>query len=266
MDSLDAACALLVNRKRSDLADLLTSAKVEFEAVDYGFSGEDSIIVMANAAIYAPLPAYEELRALSSEENQLIFNIILEVCESIYRRAIYPLEVSYRLAWESSDSGMVEGQASVASNFKIPHVNKLPITTSMLEIIEFRLREAQICMTNGAYLAATILWGSVLEASLLGAALNDQEKFYRSQKRPPDGKSNKPKRFSEWTLSNFIDVALDIGLLKKDIREPGRGLREFRNYIHPSKEMESEFRPDDYTARISFYVLKAALADLAGDR
>ena len=77
------------------------------------------------------------------------------------------------------------------------------------------------------------------------------------------------KQFHEWTLSEFINVAYDIGwrrILKPDVQKFSHGLRDFRNYIHPYQQMASAFKPDEHTAKVCFQVLKAALADMAGDR
>ena len=74
------------------------------------------------------------------------------------------------------------------------------------------------------------------------------------------------KQFQDWTLSEFITVAHEIGLLKPDVQKFSHGLRDFRNYIHPYQQMASGFKPDEHTAKLCFQVLKAALADVAGDR
>lgn len=68
--------------------------------------------------------------------------------------------------------------------------------------------------------------------------------------------------FQEWTLSNFIDVSYDIGLLGLDVKKFSHVLRDFRNYIHPYMQMSSRFSPDIDTAKISWQVLQAAISDL----
>ena len=134
----------------------------------------------------------------------------------------------------------------------------------MSEIIQDRLREAQSCLLVGAHLSVIFQCGSVLEAVLLGAAQKEPQKFNQSPASPQ--KDGKVKQFHEWTLSEFINVSYDIGLLKPDVKKFSHGLREFRNYIHPYEQMVSGFKPDEHTAKVCFQVLKAALADVAGDR
>jgi hypothetical protein len=67
---------------------------------------------------------------------------------------------------------------------------------------------------------------------------------------------------NERLLSNFIDVAHDVGLLKEDVKKFSHSLRDFRNYIHPYEQISSRFNPDKHTAKISWQVLKAAIYQL----
>jgi hypothetical protein len=46
------------------------------------------------------------------------------------------------------------------------------------------------------------------------------------------------------------------------VKKYSHSLRDFRNYIHPYEQLSSRFDPDIKTAKISFQVLKAAIADL----
>jgi len=147
----------------------------------------------------------------------------------------------------------------------IPNIQKLPIEAQAVPIIENRLKEARAAMGAGAYLSVIFLCGSVLEAVLLGAAQNEPARFNRAMASPKSGDGS-VKRFHEWSLSQFIDVACEIDLLKPDVKKFSHGLRDFRNYIHPYEQMVSGFTPDEHTARLCFQVLKAALASVAGER
>ena len=162
----------------------------------------------------------------------------------------------------ASDSSTSEGFLN--KEFEIPNLQKLPVDFAVSEIIQQRLEEARSCLNVGANLSVIFLCGSVLEAVLLGAAQKEPEKFNRSQASPKrDGKT---KPFQEWALSEFINVASDIGLLNPDIQKFSHGLRDFRNYIHPYQQLVSDFTPDEHTAKLCFQVLKAALADVSGER
>jgi hypothetical protein len=147
--------------------------------------------------------------------------------------------------------------------FAIPNLQTLPIDPRAVPIIEGRLAEARTALAAGCYLSVIFLCGSVLEAVLLGAAQKDPAPFNQAS-TSPKANDGSPKKFFEWTLSHFIDVAREIGLLRPDVQKFSHGLRDFRNYIHPYQQMASEFTPDENTAKICFQVLKAALASVAG--
>ena len=151
------------------------------------------------------------------------------------------------------------------SEFSIPSIQKLPIEAMAVPIIESRLSEARTAMGAGAYLSTIFLCGSVLEAVLLGAAQKEPARFNRAS-ASPKASDGSVKRFHEWSLAQFIDVACEAGILKPDVKKFSHGLRDFRNYIHPYEQMLSGFSPDEHTAKVCFQVLKAALASVAGER
>lgn len=151
------------------------------------------------------------------------------------------------------------------SEFVIPNIRKLPIEPQAVPVIESRLDEARKAMGAGAHLSTIVLCGSVLEAVLLGAAQKEPARFNRASASPKTADGN-VKRFHEWSLAQFIDVACEAGLLKLDVKKFSHGLRDFRNYIHPYEQMQSGFSPDEHTAKVCFQVLKAALASVAGER
>ena len=174
--------------------------------------------------------------------------------------------ITSRLVGKSPSVDINTHEDSLSDEFNIPNIQNLPIETQVASIIELRLDEARKALSSGAYLSTIFLCGSVLEGVLLGAALSEPEKFNRSPRSPKRRDNKKVKHFYEWTLSESIDVAYDIGLLKLDVKKFSHELRDFRNYIHPYQQMQSEFAPDKYTAKLCFQAMKAALADIAGER
>lgn len=153
----------------------------------------------------------------------------------------------------------------LSRHFGLPNVQKLPIEQQVVPIIESRLAEADKALAAGAHLSVIFLCGSVLEAVLLGAAQKEPARFNKASASPRNQDAS-VRKFHEWTLAQFIDVACEIGILKPDVKKFGHGLREFRNYIHPYEQMVSGFTPDHHTATLCVHVLKAALASVAGER
>lgn len=164
---------------------------------------------------------------------------------------------------KAQDAPTIDG--FLDSEFTIPNIGSLPIDAQVVPIVESRLQEARIALKAGANLSVIFLCGSVLEAVLLGAAQIKPAGFNKANASPKT-KSGDVKKFHEWSLAQFIDVSCEIGLMKPDIKKFGHGLRDFRNYIHPYQQMVSGFTPDQHTAKVCFQVLKAALADIAGER
>ena len=154
---------------------------------------------------------------------------------------------------------------AISRRIGLPSVNRLPVDPRVAAGIEARLTEAQANLAAGSYLSAIILWGSVLEAVLLGAADNDKEKFNRAS-ASPKGANGKVKRFHEWSLSDLINVAHEVNLIGLDVKKFAHPLRDFRNYIHIHQQIAEGFTPDKHTANICLQVLKAALAGIAGKR
>lgn len=137
--------------------------------------------------------------------------------------------------------------------------------SSLIPILESRLKEAGQCLKSGSSLAVIFLCGSVLEGILLGVAQQNPQRFNQSRCAPKD-KEGQIRRFHEWSLADLINVAHDAGFLKLDVKKFSEHLRDFRNYIHPYAQMSSGFSPDQHTAKICLQVLKAAIAELNGER
>ena len=153
----------------------------------------------------------------------------------------------------------------LSREFAVPNIQKIPIDAQIVSVVEARLHEARVALDAGAHLSVILLCGSVLEAVLLGSAQQEPAKFNQAGSTPKTA-TGSPKRFQEWSLAQLIDVAYEVGVLKLDIKTFSHGLRDFRNYIHPYQQMISGFEPDEHTAKVCFQVLKAALANLAGER
>jgi hypothetical protein len=153
----------------------------------------------------------------------------------------------------------------LSKEFSIPNIEKLPIEQAVASVIRRRLEEARTALGAGAYLSVIFLCGSVLEGVLLGAAQSNPAGFNRANASPKSDDGT-VRKFQDWTLASFIDVACEIGVLKPDVKKFSHGLRDYRNYIHPYEEMVSGFTPDEHTAKVCFQVLKAALASVAGER
>ena len=141
-------------------------------------------------------------------------------------------------------------------------LDKLALESGITEVLNFRFDEIKKCLAVKAPMCVIFLTGSSLEGILLGFALKFPKEF-NSSKSSPKEKDGKVKPYHLWTLSNFIEAAFEIGLLKEDVKKFSHSLRDFRNYIHPYEQVSSKFNPDEHTAKICWQVLKAAIYQLS---
>jgi hypothetical protein len=87
-------------------------------------------------------------------------------------------------------------------------------------------------------MAATVMMGGLLEGLLL-ARVNkepDPRPVFTAAGAPRD-KMGKTLALKDWTLRNFIDVAHELKWITVSARDVGVVLRDYRNYIHPQKEL-----------------------------
>ncbi|HEB54834.1 MAG TPA: hypothetical protein ENI98_00740 [Gammaproteobacteria bacterium] len=108
----------------------------------------------------------------------------------------------------------------------------------MLRIIKRRWEESNACIAVDAHLAATVMLGALLEAILLARfnMVDDKSSIFK-QKSVPRDRNGKPLQIKEWTLKHYIDIAHGMGWIRQSARDIGVVLRDYRNYIHPSKEL-----------------------------
>jgi len=141
-------------------------------------------------------------------------------------------------------------------------ISALKIDGAVTVVLEQRIVEVKQCLNAGAPLSVIFLCGSILEGILLGIATKNPKQFNQSSVCPKHKDTGKAKQFHEWSLNNFIEVAYNVGYIGLDVKKYSHSLRDFRNYIHPYRQMSSGFNPDMHTARISWQVLKAAMHDI----
>ncbi len=144
-----------------------------------------------------------------------------------------------------------------------PDFLNLKLEPGLGEILAERWDEAQKCLSAGAYLAATIIMGSLLEGMLLAVLQRFPKEANQCGSAPHDPRTGKVRYFAEWTLADMINVAHDMGWIDLDVKKFSHALRDFRNLIHPYQQMVVKTFPDQDTCEISWLVVQAAANDLA---
>jgi len=134
-------------------------------------------------------------------------------------------------------SKSVDRQSSTAD--VPPNFSKLVVDQDMQIILSNRWNECALCIQCGASLAATVMIGGLIEGLLLMRINQEpqQSKIFKAKSAPIYKQTGKPKQISDWKLSDFINLAHELKWVTKPTKEISSVLREYRNYIHPHKEL-----------------------------
>lgn len=233
------------------------------------FSGEERSVIKATALAWfknsRPLiPELREGEFLRAADTH--YQAILEASEKATLRSRFISELKSikevlikirSCALTSVASGTPAGAVTPAP----PDFSRLIPDPSMQAILNRRWSEAWSCIGAKAYLAATVMIGSLLEALLLARVnrLSDKSPVFASKCAPKD-KTGKTRPLQEWTLNAYIDVAHDLGWIGKASRDVGVVLRDYRNFIHPEKELTHGVTLGEADARM-FGAVFIVLAD-----
>lgn len=130
-----------------------------------------------------------------------------------------------------------------------PDFSPLTADTKTQKILISRWEECCRCIAGKAPLAATVMMGGFLETLLLSRVNKEPNKaiIYTAKTSPKDNKTGKPLPLKDWTLRHYIDVAHELKWISESAKNVGEVLRDFRNYIHPHKQLSHgiELKPED---------------------
>jgi hypothetical protein len=146
----------------------------------------------------------------------------------------------------------------VATVDKVPNFAPLISDQAMQAILVARWDECVRCLEAEVSLAATVMMGGLLEALLL-ARINREtdKKAIFTARTAPQNYLKKVKPLPEWMLKDFIDVVHELGWISVSAKDVGVVLRDYRNYIHPQKQLTHgvHLKPED--ARLFWEVSKS---------
>ena len=201
-------------------------------------------------------------RFLEIDEPELIIKVLNElskIIEDIEKREKIQKVISY-IKNDNRDEEFIINQSNLLEDIEAIKENLYKLSP-INQIIENRLDEITKAYQSESYFSVIILCGSILEGILLFAAQKNPKQFNISKKVPKS--HNKPKNFQDWKLSEFIEVAYDIGYLDRVSYKYSHILREFRNYIHPFEALTNKhYTFDKKSAEISIKVLTKTFEDL----
>jgi len=160
---------------------------------------------------------------------------------------------------------------------KCPDEFPSPGTSELTFIADQSLREglrndlgaASRALSNSEWKSATVLAGSVLEALLLWALQNQSmttvsqavTKLFQARTL---AKNLDPNLMESWYLSDYIEVAVELKLIKPDTAIQSRLAKEFRNLIHPGRTIRLGQVCNRGTAFSALAAVELAVQDLSG--
>lgn len=156
------------------------------------------------------------------------------------------------------------GQGPAATTNSPPEFAPLISDSKMQAILGKRWQECVTCVNYGAPLAATVMMGGILEGLLLARInqLSDQGPVFKALSAPKDRKTGSPLKLSEWGLKNYIDVAHELGWISRTTKDVGEVVRDYRNYIHPQKELSHGITLSVDDARMLWEIAKSIVRQL----
>lgn len=106
------------------------------------------------------------------------------------------------------------------------------------------------CFDSGCYKSVLILSGSIIESVLVEYFLNN----------PPDGYTQ--KRILNMSLGDLIELAKEKELIDAKIMSLSAVVKNYRNLIHPGREVRLKEQFDKETANVSISLVRLILKDI----
>jgi hypothetical protein len=134
---------------------------------------------------------------------------------------------------------------------------------AMRAILTRRWRECETCLSAGAPLSAIVMMGGLLETLILARVQRTKDKstLFRTVSAPK-GKDGKTRNLNEWTLKNYLDAAHELGWISRSAKDVGVVLRDYRNYVHPQKELSDSVALTQDDAVLIWDVAKSIASQL----
>jgi hypothetical protein len=129
----------------------------------------------------------------------------------------------------------------------------------MQEVLTRRWQECVACLAASAPLAAVVMMGGLLESLFLARVNREPNKksVFTASSAPKDPKTGMPLGLRDWTLRDYIAVSHELGWIPQSVRDVSQVLRDYRNYIHPQKELAHQLALTVSDARMFWDVSKA---------
>ncbi len=120
-----------------------------------------------------------------------------------------------------------------------PDFSPLAGNQQMRDILTRRWHECAKCVKAEADLAAIVMMGGLLEALFVARAnkMPDPKPLINAANAPKDKTTGKTINYQDWTLDSYIKVGCELKWITESAKDVADKLKEYRNFVHPAKEL-----------------------------
>lgn len=120
-----------------------------------------------------------------------------------------------------------------------PDFSPLAGSEEMREVLTRRWHECCKCVKAEAHLAAIVMMGGLLEALFVARAnkLDTKDSLIKAASAPKDKRTAKTLNYQDWMLDSYIKVGYELSWITHSAMQVANILKEYRNYVHPEKEL-----------------------------
>lgn len=157
------------------------------------------------------------------------------------RTYLYALsEVKTALISARSATLIAPAAAPVANTDDLaPDFSPLAGNQEMRDILTRRWHECAKCVKADAHLAAIVMMGGLLEALFVARAnkMADKSPLTNAANAHKDKTTGKTTNYQEWMLDTYIKVGCELKWITESAKDVADKLKEYRNFVHPAKEL-----------------------------
>ncbi|MFA6266398.1 MAG: hypothetical protein WC670_11895 [Pseudolabrys sp.] len=151
-----------------------------------------------------------------------------------------------------------------SSDDATPDFSPLAGSKEMCDVLNRRWLECIKCVSAEAHLAAIVMMGGLLEALFVARAnlMINKDPLVKAAAAPKDKKSGKTLNIEEWMLDSYIKVGRELNWITDSAKQVADILKEFRNYVHPAKELRHGVNLAENDSAMFWNVTKALVRQL----